>query len=431
MRKWIVLLCMGVGITGFVAPSVRAQCDISGPTSVNADQSFRLCAPAGSGTTYEWSGPGIVSGSTQRCAYIDGRSYGTYQYVLVVRRYDGSSERCTYVVQVGGATGGVGSCTITGPTSMSVNGNAELCGPVQDPIHTYSWSGPGGFTRTGRCITVTEPGTYTLTSRNAITGSVRHCTHYIEEVGGTNQGPCLISGPNYLSRGSTVRLCGPDVRNATFRWTGPGGFASNSRCIMADEAGRYYLRVSNQFTGDVDQCNRVLTWTGDTGDTGNDQGEDVVYENCPRSAQFWARQVALIRNAGEEVPEMSMNSVRSVAACIDSRSSYFNWSGNRFNGLAAALNPSRPMTQRKRLAREYAALLANMCAGERNLNTQSGANISLDADTEIDFNGASTVGELATMVDRMLRTGGGSFAQTTQFVRRVNNGVNIGPTCQE
>ena len=86
---------------------------------------------------------------------------------------------------------------------------------------------------------------------------------------------------------------------------------------------------------------------------------------------------------------MASAEVNAIAAAIDARSGYFNWT-NDVTGLRQALNPARPMTKRKRLVRQYAALLANVSAGERNAY-DGGNEIGLDVDTQVDIGTLSTI----------------------------------------
>ena len=102
-------------------------------------------------------------------------------------------------------------------------------------------------------ITNLNPGTYSLNSRNRVTGSSRTCTHRLAVTGydnsGTDQGDCEISGPSTIDVGTSATLCAPSYANTTYRWTGPNGFVSTSRCVNADDAGTYYLTMRNTSTG--------------------------------------------------------------------------------------------------------------------------------------------------------------------------------------
>jgi len=59
-----------------------------------------------------------------------------------------------------------------------------------------------------------------------------------------------------------------------------------------------------------------------------------------------------------------------------------------------------------------------------------GSQIGLDRDTEVDYLGATTIGELIVAADRMFLSGRGSFSRLSQYLNGINNGRGIGPVCQ-
>jgi hypothetical protein len=278
---------------------------------------------------------------------------------------------------------------------------------------------------TDACVTVSREGTYYLTSRNPFTGSSRQCTHHLSVVGGTVPGgDCAITGPAVVADGGTARLCAPSRANTTYRWTGPGAFTATSRCITVSGTGTYSLTMRSQTTGRTERCTHQLggSWEDDP-----DGDPDQPYvENCPRNFQFWRRAFAGGTSSG-----LSTADQQAIAREVDRRSSYFNWS-NDVQGLRSALSPAAPLTRRKQIARQYAALLANMAAGD--LGVGDGLNneghIGLDADTNISFEGASTIGELAALTDRWLAQNRGNFAQLNSTLNRINRGLGIGTVCE-
>jgi hypothetical protein len=187
---------------------------VSGPSTAGVNQSFSLCAPSNSNSTYEWYGPGLSGSSYGRCVSVSGLAAGGYEFTLIRRVNGDEIERCTKVVNVGGSSGGVESCNISGPEVIESGDRATLCAP-QDGLHTYTWSGPNGFTSNAGCITVSDPGTYSLNSRNKLTGSSRTCTHRLAVNGyggGGNTGDCDILGPTVIENGGSVSLCGRRIR---------------------------------------------------------------------------------------------------------------------------------------------------------------------------------------------------------------------------
>ena len=408
-----------------LVPAVaRAQCATIGPTAVQVRQSFQLCGPYG--YRYQWYGPGVPADANSRCLSIDGMEQGAYEYVLVISDAGGQIGRCTHVVNVGNSTGGVTSCTISGPDEIASGATAELCATGSIGLHTYEWSGPGGLSSTAGCIQVSRAGTYTLTSRNTITGSRRVCTHVLRVSGatggGTTAGDCGSLGPTTIDRGGSVRLCAPSYANVTYRWTRSDGVSSSARCITATMATTYTLTMTDRTTGAVTRCSQTLAWS-DQGPY--DDPDATVSDNCPRTLQYWSRQLASNGNVNAVLGTSEMS---DIAATIDLRSSYFNWNDD-VAGLRQALNPARPMTKRKKLVRQYAALLANVAAGERNAY-DGNSDIGLDVDTPVSYGNASTIRELMGTVETMLSTGRGNFTSATNALAQINAGRGIGTTCE-
>ena len=190
-------------------------------------------------------------------------------------------------------------------------------------------------------------------------------------------------------------------------------------------AGLYSVAVRDRSTGAVRECSYTLE-----GDNGVDDGDALASANCPRTLGFWQQQCTRGATARQVSPnDFTPDDLRAIARCIDDRSAYFNWSDD-IAGFCAALNPTRPLTNRKQAERNYAALLANVCAGELGITTKSGDTVTLDPDTEGSFGPAKTIGELGALADRMLAGRRGSFARLNQYLTAINRGRGIGPICE-
>jgi hypothetical protein len=117
---------------------------------------------------------------------------------------------------------------------------------------SYRWVGPNGFVSSSRCINADDAGTYTLTMRNLSSGYARTCSQVLtSSYPGTpgNGSECGITGSTTLESGSSATLCAPSYTGTTYRWSGPSGFVSSSRCIRATAAGTYALAMTNTSTG--------------------------------------------------------------------------------------------------------------------------------------------------------------------------------------
>lgn len=420
-RQFFTLVCAVIPFLCSTAPvHAQAPCRITGPETADVNQSFTLCGPTGSGYTYEWSGPGIRTGADARCVTARVSTSGTYEFLLILRRYDDEIDRCRAVVNVGGTSGGTRSCEISGPATIEAGRTARLCSP-EDGLHTYRWTGPNGFTSTSGCITVDTEGDYTLTSRNRITGSTRQCVHRLTVIGGPSV-DCVITGPEVIPEGTTAQLCGPVRNNTSYRWVGPGRVTGTSRCLTVRDPGTYTLTMRNERSGRTERCSHILDWVGE------EDPDETIWENCPRPLQYWRARFGAGRGANDR-GELSQADLRAIARRVDERSTYFNWT-NDMEGMRRALSPGRSMTRRQQLARQFAALLANVAAGELDWGPGRGDAIGLDPNTPINVARARTVRDLIEMTDRQLTRNRGNFARINSALTDINNGRGIGPVCE-
>lgn len=328
-------------------------------------------------------------------------------------------------------------CRITAPKAVENNETFTLCGPTGDGLQ-YEWYGPGVEADNGtRCVTarVGQPGAneyLLIVLRNGVEAG--RCRTVVN-VGGTTGGTrsCAITGPTSIRLGETARLCSPGDDLHTYRWTGPDGFTLSAPCITVREEGTYFLMSRNKLTGATRQCTHRLTVTGTQdralasgGTDGDDNPDEVIYDNCPRDFQFW-RSVFDDRSAADR-SGLTPAELRAIARAIDERSTYLNWESD-VQGARQALGPARPWTRRKQVVREYVALLANVAAGAMDLTLPNGDRIGLDLDTRVDDPGATTLRDLIGATERALRTGSGSFARLNATLNQINRGIGIDSTC--
>lgn len=422
LRNWLLAAVASLLVAS--PSSAQTSCTISGPADVGVNESFTLCGPTSREYTYEWYGPGLGAQREARCVTARLADAGTYEFLLVLKLNDAEVRRCTKVVNSGGSTGGNGSCTITGPQTIRAGTSVRLCAP-NDGIHSYRWMGPNGYTATSACITVDEAGTYYLTSRNPITRTTRQCTHYLA-LTGQPDGACDISGPTTILEGGSVQLCAPSRNGTSYWWTGPNGVTGSARCITADAPGNYTVRLRDRISGRTETCSQMLS-LADGGDGDDQDPEEVIWDNCPRTLQFWRRAFGDVQS-GRETDGLTRADLRAIAQRVDERSTYFNWN-NDVDGLRQALNPVG-LTRRKQVVRQFAAILANVAAGELNVGFQGRESIGLDPDTRVDYRSAATLRDLIVVTDRTLRANRGNYATLNAALTAINNGRGIGPVCE-
>ena len=136
-------------------------------------------------------------------------------------------------------------CTITGDSAICQGQTTELCGPVAQGA-TYSWSGPGDFASSNRCITVGGAGTYTLDLTVPCPGSIPDYTssQCSKDLLVHAAPVCTITGSDSICAGQTGQLCGPEG-DFTYLWS----TGATTRCIAILEEGSYTLTVTNPTTG--------------------------------------------------------------------------------------------------------------------------------------------------------------------------------------
>lgn len=310
-------------------------------------------------------------------------------------------------------------CTITGPNSIC-SGSAELCGRTGP--YEWHWSGPNGFAALTRCVTITEPGIYTLRMwdmNNALW--LAPCS---QNVSGGATTPCAIDGPASGCTGETVSLCGPSGA-FTYAWSGPGNFTSTESCVNVGVGGTYQLIVTDPATGCASApCTHDVAFTTCGG----------TAVNCPRPAWYWRNQCPGGRNPGLTAEQMA-----ALAACVDERAQAFAWS-NASEGLCRTLKLQSRCNIRQRAKRQFAAVVANVCAGSQGLSNVNGTPIGLDLATAVHLgDGATTIGGwLADADQRLMNLERASLDRSSvrQAYRRlvrdgwmINHGHGIGTVC--
>ena len=157
-------------------------------------------------------------------------------------------------------------------------------------------------------------------------------------------------------------------------------------------------------------------------------GNELAWDNCPRPLEFW-RGVYDPNQSGIEASGVTQSQSRTIARRVDEVSTYFNWA-NDVEGVRQALSSGTGLTRHEQVSRQYAALLANVAAGELGLARRDGEGIGLDLETRVDYGGARTLRELIALTDRVLQGKGRNDSKLGATLTAINRGQGIGAVCE-
>lgn len=262
-----------------------------------------------------------------------------------------------------------GQCTIA---HTAVTGAWELCA---NEGSQWEWTGPNGFTSTMSCVTVSDPGTYTLRSFDDLTGVwSAPCSWSFDAPPAAPT--CAISGIDSLCAGASTPWCGPDGA-ASWSWIGPSGALGETQCIDVSAAGEYSLMVSWP-DGSSATCSQLLVVRDCNAPPPPSPPPSQPWSGCPLSARAWSQSCS-----GHDVA-VSAQQFAQVASRVDERSSLLSY-GGAADGLCALLRRNRhDGTDATRAKRQFAAVLANLSAAELGVVATDGHDVGLDANASID-----------------------------------------------
>jgi hypothetical protein len=134
--------------------------------------------------------------------------------------------------------------------------------------------------------------------------------------------------------------------------------------------------------------------------------------------------------------------VTLIAEHVNAVSQFYDWvPGMEFDGMCSTIPAEPPLSPKKQAKRQFATMLATICAGDLGLDPAEDEPIFLSRDTEIFCAGlaSQTIGELIDEVDDLLialeplpesdpdiRSAYGTVANCLDD---INNGIGIGETC--
>lgn len=233
--------------------------DITEPNAAASVTGILTCASttltlsgAGSSTggnfTYQWTGPGIVSGGNTLNPVIN--QPGNYT-ITVTNTSNGCTETATVNVTQNitppVATGTAPPITCNDP-QVSISGAGSSTGAN----FTYQWNGPGVVSG-GNTLNpvVNQPGNYTLTVTNTDNGCT--ATANVNVPNQTQLPTAVATAPTLTCANTSVTINGAGSSsgpNFSYQWTGPGIVSGgNSLNPVVNQPGSYTLTVTNSATG--------------------------------------------------------------------------------------------------------------------------------------------------------------------------------------
>ncbi|MEO1261201.1 MAG: gliding motility-associated C-terminal domain-containing protein [Bacteroidota bacterium] len=203
------------------------------------------------GVTYSWAGPGGYTSTDQNPVVNVGGFY-----TLTVTGINGCTSTAEVEVEL---DADVPTATATGGTIDCINSDVQLIGSADQPVVTWEWTGPNGFTSNEQNPIITTGGQYTLT---ITTGNGCSASDFAEVDENILLPNVVISPANLLTcdnETTTLDATGSDSGpDFTFAWsTVDGNFLSGQNTLSPEvnEAGTYELSI----TSNVNGCSNTAT----------------------------------------------------------------------------------------------------------------------------------------------------------------------------
>ena len=197
-------------------------------------QQASLCAPSGY-SSYLWN-----TGATSQCLSVN--TSGTYSVTAI---NSGSSSVCGTTANQTISVIPANSCSIVGSSSFCAGGSSQLC--ATSGMASYSWSNGA----TSQCITVTVPGSYSVTYVNS-SGCSSTCSKNITEKPSPT---CNITGNTQICPGGSTELC---VTAGMLSYVWDNGARTDFPCITVSSPGNYGVTVIGQ-NGCSSSCITTIT----------------------------------------------------------------------------------------------------------------------------------------------------------------------------
>ena len=230
---YIVTVTNGCGISS----TDSAEVNLNPPPTVSLGSDTAQCGgnitlSAGNfpvGTTYLWTGPGIVGGNNGPTVIVN----ATGSYSVLVTNTQGCTGTDAINVNLNSDTAVV---NLGGPFNLCAD---SLLLDAGNPGFTFTWSGPEALNNT-QTNYVTTSGTYIVSVTNGCGFAVSDTA-----IVNINPVPVVSLGPDTSQCGGSVTLnAGTFPSGTTIQWTGPAGFTSTNAQVTINQSGTYSVTVT-------------------------------------------------------------------------------------------------------------------------------------------------------------------------------------------
>lgn len=239
--------CVSAG--GTVSQTIKtkpAAPVVSNSSPVCIGETFSLNTPIVIGASYTWTGPNGFTATEQQPSIPNVQSANAGDYSLSISVDGCVSNTSTTNVIVNSPPAQV-DVTSTGPVCIT----EELRLIAQElQAANYMWTGPNGFVANSRIVTIASMNEATAGAYQVI-ASVAGCASVANSVDASLKPTPAAPTINPISsvcENETLILSAASVTGASYNWTGPGGFISNTQSpaitnIPVSASGNYSVNI--------------------------------------------------------------------------------------------------------------------------------------------------------------------------------------------
>lgn len=219
---------------------------VSNSSPICIGETFSLNTPIVIGASYTWTGPNGFSSTQQQPSIPNAQSVNAGNYALSISVDGCVSNPSTTNVTVNSPPAQV-DVTSTGPVCIT----EELRLIAQElQAANYMWTGPNGFFANSRVVVIPSMNDATAGAYQVI-ASVAGCASVANSVDASLKPTPAAPTINPISsvcENETLILSAASVTGASYNWTGPGGFISNTQSpaitnVPVSASGNYSVNI--------------------------------------------------------------------------------------------------------------------------------------------------------------------------------------------